>query len=289
MNNSEIRGFLCEDGVVDFIRKNELFYSTVKSSNRKIVKCYNVKSNCFKMNKLINIYNRLYDIHLDSFIAGDMCYVYYPKFTNYVDLEKSGNSLLYHLSGKETAYLHSKIDQNFNDSRDFPTVYSVEFFENCIGLLKIMYRHKIISSRTLDFFEKEVIIAIKRIEEWDIGGIHADLHTRNIITNGCDVKIIDFDMLGFGSRLLDLAVFYMSTYRRREDFTSFLEGYLSIRSIDLSWDIFKGACLLTRMLCICFNVNKESSFNWLPEYIQNTEMFMQNSVRFPSYELKRFF
>jgi Ser/Thr protein kinase RdoA (MazF antagonist) len=66
------------------------------------------------------------------------------------------------------------------------------------------------------------------------GLIHADLHPRNVLINGAQAAIIDFDDAGFGWHQYDLAVALIG-YQDHPDFAKFrdacIAGYRSVRAI----------------------------------------------------------
>ena len=70
----------------------------------------------------------------------------------------------------------------------------------------------------------------------DYGLIHADLVPENVLIDGSKIHLIDFDDGGFGFRLFDIAT-TLNRARRTNAYEtfrqSFLEGYLSVRPIDL--------------------------------------------------------
>lgn len=70
----------------------------------------------------------------------------------------------------------------------------------------------------------------------DHGLIHADLVPENVLVHGQDVQLIDFDDGGFGFRLYDLAT-TLNRAKRSDKYAeyqaAFLDGYLSVRDIDL--------------------------------------------------------
>ncbi len=64
--------------------------------------------------------------------------------------------------------------------------------------------------------------------------IHADLHPRNVLIDGAQAAVIDFDDAGFGWHLYDLAVALIG-YQDHPDFATFrdacIAGYRSVRMI----------------------------------------------------------
>ena len=70
----------------------------------------------------------------------------------------------------------------------------------------------------------------------DYGLIHADLVRENLMIDGDEVSLIDFDDAGWGFRLFDVATFLFKN-RAEPDFealrAAFLEGYRSQRTLDV--------------------------------------------------------
>ncbi|MEO0937203.1 MAG: phosphotransferase [Pseudomonadota bacterium] len=76
----------------------------------------------------------------------------------------------------------------------------------------------------------------------DFGLIHADLVRENIMIDGAEVRMIDFDDFGYGFRLFDIATFLFKN-RAEPDYEALqkacLDGYRAMRDIDLSaLDVF---------------------------------------------------
>ncbi len=71
----------------------------------------------------------------------------------------------------------------------------------------------------------------------DYGLIHADLVAANVIIDGSDIKLIDFDDGGFGFRLFDIATALLK-HLEAPDYpalrASLINGYVSVRPIDIA-------------------------------------------------------
>ncbi|MBU2983153.1 phosphotransferase [Lentibacter algarum] len=83
----------------------------------------------------------------------------------------------------------------------------------------------------------------------DYGLIHADLVRENVLADGGELQLIDFDDAGFGFRLFDLATTLLKN-RSEPDYQALKQalvtGYLSIREIDLAaLDLFLLARAVT--------------------------------------------
>jgi Ser/Thr protein kinase RdoA (MazF antagonist) len=57
------------------------------------------------------------------------------------------------------------------------------------------------------------------------GLIHADAHLDNVLFNGPEARLIDFDDCGFGYRIYDVAV-ALWELRHRDDFSGFKEAFV---------------------------------------------------------------
>jgi Ser/Thr protein kinase RdoA (MazF antagonist) len=78
--------------------------------------------------------------------------------------------------------------------------------------------------------------------EWDVGFIHADLVSENILVEGGHVHVIDFDDSGFGYRLQDVATALVK-HQQEPDYpelnASLMAGYRTRRPLDAeSIDLF---------------------------------------------------
>lgn len=71
----------------------------------------------------------------------------------------------------------------------------------------------------------------------DYGLIHADLVPENVLVDGAQIQLIDFDDGGFGYRLFDIAT-TLNRAKRTDAYDqykdAFLNGYQSVRTIDLA-------------------------------------------------------
>jgi len=84
-------------------------------------------------------------------------------------------------------------------------------------------------------FRDQARVAVDALEPSDFGLIHADLVPDNVLSDGEELQLIDFDDGGFGYRLFDLATI---THRSRRDDASgalaqaTIDGYSSENKID---------------------------------------------------------
>ncbi len=78
---------------------------------------------------------------------------------------------------------------------------------------------------------------VQGIDERDYGLVHADLVPANVLVDGRDLKLIDFDDGGFGFRLFDIATALLK-HETADDFqhlqNALIKGYHSRRSLDVS-------------------------------------------------------
>jgi Ser/Thr protein kinase RdoA (MazF antagonist) len=82
---------------------------------------------------------------------------------------------------------------------------------------------------------KKLRAQISAMPNLDFGLIHADLVSENILVEGLNIRIIDFDDSGFGFRLQDIATALIKNIEE-PDFASLREalcqGYLALRPLD---------------------------------------------------------
>jgi Ser/Thr protein kinase RdoA (MazF antagonist) len=90
--------------------------------------------------------------------------------------------------------------------------------------------------------QQKILIAVRSklrhelsSQPFDMGLIHADLVSENILVDGSDLRIIDFDDSGYGFRLQDLATALVK-HEAEADFESLkqalLRGYQTLRPLD---------------------------------------------------------
>ncbi len=107
----------------------------------------------------------------------------------------------------------------------------------------------------------------------DLGLIHADLVSENVLIKGDQLHFIDFDDSGYGYRLFDLATVILRLRRApaHEAFTSALiDGYLSNRSIDLKLlDLFLALRACTYVGWIISRVDEASGVERCARFIAN--------------------
>ena len=91
--------------------------------------------------------------------------------------------------------------------------------------------------------EREVLLAARSAisvklssGNWDVGLIHADLVSENVMVDGGQINIIDFDDSGFGFRLQDLSTALVK-HQQEPDYqelkASLVAGYRSRRPLDV--------------------------------------------------------
>ena len=91
--------------------------------------------------------------------------------------------------------------------------------------------------------EKKLVLDVRqhlkrRLENkvWDYGYIHADLVSENLLVNGNDIHIIDFDDSGFGFRLHDIATALVKHHAEPDHDqlrAALIAGYRTLRPLDV--------------------------------------------------------
>ncbi|MEO0978208.1 MAG: phosphotransferase [Pseudomonadota bacterium] len=97
----------------------------------------------------------------------------------------------------------------------------------------------------LQRFRREADARLEELDHvLDTGLIHADLVRENVMIDGQDLHLIDFDDAGFGYRMFDVSTALFKNRQEpdyRELETAFLTGYGSARKLDVSTlDLFLG-------------------------------------------------
>lgn len=286
MNNQMILQFLNDSKVVDFVQNHAALFSVSCLQENQLIKQYAVMDSTLSFQKMVNIYSLLYQNKFSIRLSNKSCQIITPTCRGFVDLSRFESIELYKEAGKQTAVLHSTLDKHFGNKIYYPIVYDSCFFELTTELLKLMASSNIVSAELINKLISTIDFAKCALQSDDVGGIHADLHSRNIITDGeKKVKIIDFDMIGYGNRIFDFAIFYTSINFDNLLFKAFNDGYAEIRPTAFSWMQFRCACLFTRLLCIASNINSVKKYIWLPRYIENTVGFLKKIPNHPPLEL----
>ena len=108
----------------------------------------------------------------------------------------------------------------------------------------------------------------------DYGLIHADLVPENVLVNGSQIQLIDFDDSGFGFRLFDIATTLnrakrTDAYDKYKD--AFLDGYQSARSIDLGLlSLFQALRALTYIGWIVPRIEEPGGLDRNKRFINET-------------------
>ena len=109
--------------------------------------------------------------------------------------------------------------------------------------------------------------------------IHADLHMGNVIQNGDELTIIDFDDAGFGfpSQDLSIAIFYLRDDSKKEQ--KLLAGYKSVKELPAGLNLTLERLLIARQLLLLNTllvtaVADELAF--IPIYIQKVKLRLEN-------------
>lgn len=284
-----IKNYIRDSEVICFMKKHAIFYNVGEIVGGRCYKRYPEKTAYDMVGKMVEIHNFLHPQNPYNLSKRNVCLISQTIFEGINVLDESSSADLYKCAGIHTARLHITLDKYFANMGMYPTVYDEDFYRDIISLFRLMGDYNIVSKEVIKEVVEGIIRALSYIKTEDMGGVHGDIHMKNIVTDGQDVQLIDFDMIGYGDRLLDLAVLYFSLYKRNSLFCSFVEGYVSERTINLSWTKFKHICLLARVLCVCTNIDKCSNYRWLPNYIEKTSHYIKSMSEMPSSEIKRFF
>ena len=102
--------------------------------------------------------------------------------------------------------------------------------------------------------------------------IHADVHSWNVMWNGRDVAIFDFDDCGIGLPIQDLAValYYLDTQEQRD---ALLDGYRRVTELpDYSADELRALLLQRRIFLLNYLLETENPDHraMVPKYLDET-------------------
>lgn len=289
MNIKKINDFINAKKTIEFTHLHPTFYCQTSSFYNGYLKKYLGNDINVKLQKIVNIHNAFYKYNPYQLFEINNSFIFQSSWKYCRNLEEFSFDKLYLRAGKETARLHIFFDKYFTNACMYPTIYNMNFFQQIIELIELMSDCNIVSRSTVNKLSESIFRALRNLQQKNIGGVHGDIHTNNFVTDGENVYLIDFDMVGYGNRLFDFSVFFFSIYQRISFFALYIEGYLSQKKIKFSWQEFKQVCLLTRVLCICSNLNKHSNYKWLPSYIENTINFVDSMSSTPPSIIRNFF
>jgi len=270
LDENSILKYLSEDEVREFMKEHTLFYGHGKVEKGKFCKLYYGKSASILIKKMLDICKFWYSDGMSIEYEKEGLILSQKVLAGFKPLEGNDDKDLYRIMGKCVAIFHKNLDTFFPAKHSYPTKYDCSFWRDVISILKLMGKHHIVSKTKLSELIMTIYIAVEDIIGENDGGIHGDIHMENVLTDGTGIKLIDFDMMGYGNRIFDFSVPYLSMLGKEHLFESFVEGYFSERTFFVKWKKFKEACLLSRIMCIISNIDECGNYKWLPFYVENT-------------------
>lgn len=265
---------VCNVFTNDFLRKHTLFYSHSIMIHNRYYKIY-PSNNSSMVCKMAHIHNWMYPQNPYNVSSHIFSCVSQSTWDGFMPIGNQGSVESYQQIGVNLARFHNLLDMIFPNQCSYPTTYDNSFFNEVKQLISCLSCYGAMATDVVTICNYLEHILNKELSGC-LGGIHGDFHTQNILTNGFDIRIIDFDMIGYGSRYLDLAVLYLSINLNPQIFRIVLDAYLSEKPIQLIWRDFMDACFLSRTLCICTNIFKQKNYSWLPIYIKKTAQSVFN-------------
>jgi Ser/Thr protein kinase RdoA (MazF antagonist) len=165
-----------------------------------------------------------------SFLEGKM-----PEIDNEDQLIE-----VFEVIGEMAAQLHEDVFRNWNQFKEFKR--PIWNYENILGEKPIWGRWQdgiAITPERLKLFTRVADVIKLRLERFGqnperFGLIHADLRHANLLVNGDEVNVIDFDDSGFGWYLADVASSLTLIEHRSSVpvlIESWLKGYRKVRSL----------------------------------------------------------
>jgi len=155
-------------------------------------------------------------------------------------LDNKHRAQLFHDLGQQMARLH-EISDNWQLPPEFERVHWDR--EGLVGdepLWDKFWENPELLQEDRDLFVKfreTASAALLEHHKLDYGLIHADLVPANVLVDGNEINIIDFDDGGFGCRLFDIATALLK-HHYAEDYAhlqhQLLKGYHAIRKLDIS-------------------------------------------------------
>ena len=120
--------------------------------------------------------------------------------------------------------------------------------------------------------------------------IHADLHPSNVLKTSTDIAVIDFDDVGTGYAIQDLAItfFYLRDMPGKEGLV--LEGYRSVSELPKLEESHIEALLLSRQLLLLndlLDVTTAEEIAYTPEYIEISRLRIKHFLDNGRFELIR--
>ena len=120
--------------------------------------------------------------------------------------------------------------------------------------------------------------------------IHADLHPANVLRTPTGIAVIDFDDVGIGSKLQDLAItfFYLRDMQGKENLV--LEGYQSVAELPKMQKELVEALLVSRQLLLLNDLLDSTTaeeIEFTPEYIEISRIRLKHFLTTGRFELIR--
>ena len=120
--------------------------------------------------------------------------------------------------------------------------------------------------------------------------IHADLHPSNVLKTSTGLAVIDFDDVGVGYEIQDLAItfFYLRDMPGKEELV--LEGYRSVSKLPKLKESHIEALLLSRQLLLLndlLDVTTAEEIAYTPEYIEISRLRIKHFLNTGRFELIR--
>jgi Ser/Thr protein kinase RdoA (MazF antagonist) len=124
---------------------------------------------------------------------------------------------------------------------------------------------------------------VRRKDGLDYGLIHADLVRENVLVDGNDLRMIDFDDGGWGFRLFDVAT---ALFKNREEpdypvlKSALIEGYAACRPLDATaLDLFLALRAVSYVGWIVPRIGEEGSQARNRRYIEDSRVFCSAFLR----------
>lgn len=289
MDNNTLIQIFSDPVVIAISEQHPLFSYSQQTDGMHFQKHYAELSAIHCVQKMANIHNTVYPENPYYILPEKSVCTLQQKWSDYREVGIHASTHTYELIGEHIAFFHSTLTSCFPEDSSYPTIYDAKFFEDIIPVLKALNNYSLATKSTVDLIIKNIYRALKNIEIDNLGGVHGDLHTNNILVSKHDVRLIDFDMVGYGNRVLDFAVMFLSLGKDYPLFQAFAKGYSSKSPLSISWEQLRSGCFLAKVLCIYINVLRPTSYKWLPDYIKNTAYFLEYMPTLPPANIRDYF
>lgn len=145
--------------------------------------------------------------------------------------------------GKFIAKVHNFSNENINDTKYKRPVFNWEGFFGEKGVFYSGINRKNYSQNDFDIVAKASEMVRKRMENMEInpdnfGFIQGDFYFRNILFKNGEVRVIDFDLCGYGYYLYDLAIPFWPEGQGDTGaaMQHVINGYRQIRKLDEGYE-----------------------------------------------------